>query len=176
MWIAEMGKSGSAAVLAGSRSAMVRATLRMRSQARALMSKRVMVVSSTRMASSAGRAQRDMRRGVIWALQCTPGVSANRLLWISRARTTRARISADGSPGAMDCSCWNGTGSISTWRSMRSSSGPEIRLRQRCTCTCEHWHSLVGWLQQPHGQGFIDATSMNPAGQSTAYLARDMLM
>ena len=67
--------------------------------------------------------------GVIWALQCTPGVSANRWLWISRARTTRARISADFSPDAIDCSSMNGTGSISTWRSMRSSSGPEIRLR-----------------------------------------------
>ena len=62
------------------------------------------------------------------ALVCTPSVPAKRAACTSRARTTRSRTAALGSPGAAAESSAAGTGVTSTCRSIRSISGPEIRL------------------------------------------------
>jgi hypothetical protein len=54
---------------------------------------------------------------------------ANRSRCTARDATTRSRIAAEGSPFSSDASCWYSIAGTSTWMSMRSSSGPEIRLR-----------------------------------------------
>ena len=78
------------------------------------------------MPSSPGSAYWCIMRSVIWALQCTPGTSLKRSLWMFRAITTRRRIASLGSPGcALDMSL-KGTGVISHCMSMRSSKGPLI--------------------------------------------------
>ena len=67
---------------------------------------------------------------VIAALVVGRGWWAKRACWRWRAWATRARICSDFSPaGVCDDSSRNSTSGTSTWRSMRSSKGPEMRWR-----------------------------------------------
>jgi hypothetical protein len=60
-----------------------------------------MAARSTACASSLSGQNWRSWRGCICALQRT-GVPARRRCWISRARSTRCRIAAEGSPSAVD--------------------------------------------------------------------------
>ena len=49
--------------------------------------------------------------------------------------------------------------------SMRSYSAPDTRRRYRRTCSGAQRQRPLSWPYQPHGQGFIAATSWNCAGK-----------
>src|SRR3989338_10601949 len=55
---------------------------------------------------------------------------------------------------------------------MRSSSGPEIFDKYFWICSGEQWHSFLGSVYQPQGQGFIAHTSMNLDGKRVDLAAR----
>jgi len=56
-------------------------------------------------------------------------VPAKRARWRRRAASTRARTTADDSPGRICRSSSMVSDGASTWRSMRSRSGPLMRAR-----------------------------------------------
>ena len=60
------------------------------------------------------------------------------------ARNTRSRMASDDSARSSLLSSLYSTAGASTWMSIRSSSGPEIRLRQFSTCFGEQRHSGLG--------------------------------
>ena len=99
----------------------------------------------------------------ISALQVSPS-SPNRSSWSFLAAFTRSRMAAEGSPASWEDSSSYSTGGTSTWRSIRSSSGPEIRDRYRSTALGVQVQGRVGWPKYPQGQGFMAATSMNRQG------------
>src|SRR5215471_4429782 len=110
------------------RSAMVRATFRMRSWPRADNPSRV-TARESRFAASGGTAhQRRAWRPLIRAFTRT-SVSAKRSLCRARAAATRSRIADEDSPTFADAKWAYGTAGISRCRSMRSSSGRDSRER-----------------------------------------------
>ena len=62
---------------------------------------------------------------------------------LERARSTRARISAEESDEAEPRNSWKGTAGTSTWISMRSSSGPLIFPKYCWICPGVQRHSRV---------------------------------
>ncbi len=76
----------------------------------------------------------------------------------------RSRIAAEDSAGSLLDSSRYWTAGASTWMSILSSSGPEIRDRYRSTCADEQRHSRAGSPKYPHAQGFIAAASMKSDG------------
>ena len=86
-------------------------------------------------AMASGLSAQNLRtwRGVIRPLTCVP-LEPNRLAWRALASSTWARRSAEVGPGGISASWVKGTAGTSTWRSMRSSRGPEILLRYFSTC------------------------------------------
>src|SRR5665647_3400172 len=108
-----------------SRSAIVRATLRTRSKARALKPSLVTAVSRS-FSASAGRGQNCLTSfGPIWAL-AKMRRPAKRSVCSFLARVTRTRMAAELSAGVRETMSRNLTSGTSSWMSMRSRSGPEI--------------------------------------------------
>ena len=118
-----------------------------------------MARSSRARASEVREQKRRNIDGVIIVLVCMP-VPAKRADCISRAAITRRRIEALLSAAAVADISSRETGVTYTCRSIRSNNGPEMRPIYRRTAEGVHVHSFVGWLQKPHGHGFIDATSV----------------
>src|SRR5882724_13170554 len=79
---------------------------------------------------------------------------------------------AEDSSGAAEARSRYCTGGTSTWRSMRSSNGPEIRLRYFFTSRGEQLQVFSGWPRWPQGQGFIAPTNISRAGNVTDIEAR----
>lgn len=129
------------------RSAMVRATFKMRSYARA--DRPSFSMAFLRRFWPAGVILQMSRTiwGLIWALACRSGRLPKRSAWISRALITRSRISSLFSARRSLASSLKFTGVTSTCRSMRSSKGPEILLKYFCTTPGGHTHSFSGWLK-----------------------------
>src|SRR5437763_694813 len=105
-----------------------------------------------------------MARDVISALDCIDE-RANRWRWICRAASTRSRIDAELSPGVnVEISSVVKAGT-STWRSMRSSSGPEILARYRAIWAGVQMHCRRASLKypQPHSCGaFLSSDVFRP--------------
>ena len=95
------------------------------------------------------------------------------LLSPARARPVRELLSECSSARSLETSRYS-TAGTSIWRSMRSSRGPEIRWRYRCTCTGTAAAFALQIAEISAGQGFIAATSMNSRWEGqTAGRARD---
>ena len=92
-----------------SRSAIVRATLRMRWYARADRRNRSKALRRSRATSVEGRQCRRRSAGPIWPLAKTPAESQSRSTCRSRARVTRSRTVAVPSPARSPASSRNGT-------------------------------------------------------------------
>ena len=95
--------------------------------------------------------------------------------WTARAASTRDLTAEDGSASLLVRSSSNFTELTSTIMSMRSSMGPEMRLRYRSTAACEQVHRPLGSPYQPQGQGFIAHTSMNWLGNVCEPCTREMV-
>ena len=61
------------------------------------------------------------------------------------------------------------------WMSIRSSSGPLIRVRYFSTCIGLQLQCRFGSPRNPHGHGFIAATSITFAGNVTDPIAREIV-
>ena len=126
-----------------STSAMVLATFKMRSYARAespIFSNTFPSISDA--ASVSGHTSLRIS-GVIPALHYIP-VPLKRLFWITLASCTRWRISAEVSSFRSERRLAYSTGAASTWISNRSSNGPLILERYCFTALVPQVHSRVG--------------------------------
>ena len=151
---------------------MVRATRSTRCRLRAVSCRRSQACSSRRWPSSASRQSRMMPALSRRALS-RPARSSCRAC----AAITRSRMAALDSPGgASPRSACGGRRAIARCRSMRSSSGPEIRPQYWRIRSGLQRHREDGSPAQPQGHGFIAATSWKRAGNSALRPARATVM
>ena len=108
------------------------------------------------------------------ALAVMPAVRY-RWRWRARAAMTRSRMAEEGSAGLSRRSSENSSAGTSTIISIRSSSGPLIRLRYCRTALGEQAHRPEGSPYQPHLQGFMAQTSINWQGYDSVPATRAMV-
>ena len=92
-------------------------------------------------------------------------VPAKRAAWMARAASTRHFTSAELSGVSFRRMDAYSTAGTLTWRSIRSSRGPEIFSTYFSTSRSEQVHRPEGCPRQPHRQGFMAHTSWNRAGR-----------
>ena len=143
---------------------MVRATRRMRSWDRAVRPIRSKADCIRASPAWSRRQNSPIMGAVMWALQVTP-VSAKRAVWTARAASTRRFTSAELSGVSFRRMDAYSTAGTLTWRSIRSSRGPEIFSTYLATSRSEQVHRPEGCPRQPHRQGFMAHTSWNRAGR-----------
>ena len=80
----------------------------------------------------------------------------------------RSATCADDSGATGPMSVAGGTRSTATHRSIRSRSGPETRRRYRSGTPGGQVHARSAVPSWPHGHGFIAATNVNRAGNTSA--------
>ncbi len=153
---------------------MVRATRKIRSWLRAVRPMRRKADSNSFSPALSRVQNRPAMAGVIWALQEIP-VPAKRLFCWARAASTRSLTAAEDSGVSRRRMASNSTEGTSTWRSIRSSRGPEMRLTYFSTMASVQAHRPEGWPRQPQRQGFIAATSIKRLGRRRAPAARVMV-
>lgn len=143
------------------KSAMVRATFRMRSCARPESPSRSTDSRASAFATLENP-QSSKSFDVIEALVLRrfPNLSA----CADRARTVLSRISLPVCPRDFVPISEDDSRGTPTKRSMRSMSGQDIRLRYFSAAVAEHTHGFSRSPKYPQGQGFVAARSWNLAG------------
>ena len=81
--------------------------------------------------------------------------------------TTRSRTLDEDSPFGSEASVSIATRRTATWRSIRSSSGPESLRWYVSTAAAVQRHTRTPSPAHPHGHGFVAATRVKRAGYAT---------
>jgi hypothetical protein len=134
------------------KSAMVRATLRIRSCARAL-KPRVSKACFISWSDAGSNLQYLRISAVLMVLLVFVSLPRKRSCCLFRAWFTRFRMEAEDSPLSPSLNVLKSTLGTSMWMSIRSSKGPEILDRYRCTwCGVQVQLRSSSYPKKPHGQ------------------------